>query len=236
MIAMIVPAHNEAEAIGRCLAALREAATHPGLDGEEVLTVVALDACSDQTAAVCARYGAVTVAVDARCVGVARACAANHALALGARWIASTDADTTVPPDWLWKQTTCGAEAFCGIVEVVDWLDYPSSLRETFERREVAKDGHAHVHGANLGVSAAAYRTVGGFAPLTTGEDVALVRALQKARLPIAWHARPVVATSARRAARAPNGFSGFSGFLQALEREALGAGVRLLPSPAAAG
>ena len=233
MIAVIVPAHNEADAIGRSLGALRDAAAHPGLRGEEVLTVVALDACSDQTAAVCARYGAVTVALDARCVGVARARAADHALALGARWIASTDADTTVPPDWLWKQTTCGAEAFCGIVEVVDWLDYPSCLRETFERREVARDGHAHVHGANLGVSAAAYRTVGGFAPLSTGEDVALVRALQDARLPIAWHARPLAATSARRTARAPNGFSGF---LQALEREALEAGARLLPSPAAAG
>ncbi|MCC7633998.1 glycosyltransferase [Stenotrophomonas rhizophila] len=225
MIAVIVPAHNEAADIARCLAAVAVAGKHPGLDGEAVVAVVALDACTDATAAACAGHGAAMVALDARCVGAARAAAASHALALGARWIASTDADTIVPPDWLWKQTTCGADAFCGVVEVRDWLDYPPLVREAFAVCEHARDGHGHVHGANLGVSAAAYRAAGGFAPLVTGEDVALVQALQQAEVSIAWHARPAVATSARRSARAPRGFSGF---LRTLEREVLDAGVTL--------
>ena len=78
------------------------------------------------------------------------------------------------------------------------------------------------MHGANLGLSAAAYRAVGGFPALSTGEDVALVEALAGSGARIAWLARPVVATSARRSARAPHGFSSF---LRALEREVLGAG-----------
>ncbi|MCS4236877.1 glycosyltransferase [Stenotrophomonas sp. BIGb0135] len=230
MIAVIVPAHNEVADIGRCLAAINVAGAHPRLQGEPVLAVVALDDCSDGTEAVAASFGAATLTVDARCVGAARAAAANHALALGARWIASTDADTLVPPEWVWKQTRCGADAFCGVVDVVDWLDYPQAVREAFACREVARDGHGHVHGANLGVSAAAYLAAGGFAALATGEDVALVQALQRSRASIAWHARPAVATSARRAAKAPQGFSGF---LRALEREVLDAGTALLPTPA---
>ena len=35
-----------------------------------------------------------------------------------------------------------------------------------------------HIHGANLGISAAAYRAAGGFAALKLGEDVALVSSL----------------------------------------------------------
>ena len=222
MIAVIVPAHDEAYAIGRCLASIAIAAADPRLRGEAVLTVVALDTCTDDTAAVCAAHGAVTLEVAARCVGTARAAAAEHALARGARWIASTDADTEVPPDWLWRQLSCGADAFCGVVEVTDWLDYPEGVRRAFSRREAMQDGHRHVHGANLGLSAAAYRAVGGFPALSTGEDVALVEALAGSGARIAWLARPVVATSARRSARAPHGFSSF---LRALEREVLGAG-----------
>jgi glycosyltransferase involved in cell wall biosynthesis len=228
MIGVIVPAHNEAHAIGRCLASIAVAAAHPGLRCEPVRVVVALDACSDATAAVCAEHGALTVVVDAQCVGTARAAAASHALARGARWIACTDADTAVPPDWLWRQSRCGADAFCGVVEVADWLDYPEGVRRAFSEREIVQDGHRHIHGANLGMSAAAYLAVGGFKALRTGEDVALVEALAGNGAHIAWLARPAVVTSARRTARAPHGFSGF---LRALEREVVSAGTSLLPA-----
>ena len=228
MIAVIVPAHNEAADIGLCIQSIDVAAKHHGLRGEPGVAVLALDACTDRTPDVCLHHGAVAISIEARCVGVARAAAANHALGLGARWIASTDADTHVPSDWLWKQANCGADAFCGVVEVRDWLDYPAAVHQAFAGRELARDGHRHIHGANLGVSAAAYQGVGGFPPLVTGEDVALVQALQRSGATIAWRARPVVTTSARRSARAPQGFSGF---LRALEREVLETGAGLLPS-----
>lgn len=220
MIGVIVPAHDEALAIGHCLASIAAAAADPRLEGEDVVVVVALDACSDGTASVCREHGVATVVVDARCVGSARAAAARFALASGARWIASTDADTVVPPDWLWRQVACDADVFCGVVGVGDWLDYPDAVRHAFCEREATQDGHRHVHGANLGMSAAAYLEAGGFQALHTGEDVALIDAMAASGARIAWLARPAVATSARRTARAAHGFSGF---LRALEREVMG-------------
>ena len=48
---------------------------------------------------------------------------------------------------------------------------------------------------------------VGGFAPLASSEDVALVQALEDVGASIAWSAAPRVVTSARRQFRAPGGF-----------------------------
>ncbi|RYY84013.1 MAG: glycosyltransferase family 2 protein, partial [Comamonadaceae bacterium] len=67
--------------------------------------------------------------------------------------------------------------------------------------------GHRHVHGANLGVSATAYRRAGGFPALACSEDVALVEALKAMGANIAWSAAPRVSTSARANARARGGF-----------------------------
>ena len=68
-------------------------------------------------------------------------------------------------------------------------------------------DGHRHIHGANLGVTALAYESAGGFPPLACSEDVAFVQALRDSGASIAWSAAPRVMTSARRAYRARGGF-----------------------------
>jgi glycosyltransferase involved in cell wall biosynthesis len=219
MIAVIVPAHNEARLIGSCLRALQAAASHRALEGEAVTIVVALDRCSDATAAVCRRFGVQAVRVEAGCVGVARAVASERALSLGARWIGCTDADSRVPQDWLVRQLHCGASAFCGVVTVDDWLDYAPAVQQQFLASECLQDGHAHVHGANMGFSAAAYRDSGGFLPLASGEDVALIAAIQASGARVARLAAPQVVTSARRHARAVHGFSAF---LKRLEQQAV--------------
>jgi hypothetical protein len=82
---------------------------------------------------------------------------------------------------------------------VDDWTAHPHSVREYFRKTYVDADGHRHVHGANLGVSAEAYRRAGGFPPLTCSEDVALVDRLIATGARIAWSAAPRVITSARR-------------------------------------
>ena len=210
MIGVLVPAHNEQALIGACLRSILVAARAPQLGGEPVRVVVALDACRDGTAAICARYGVSTVALEARCVGAARAMAAQRLLDEGARWLASTDADSRVPPDWLAAQLACGAEAFCGTVRVADWLDFAPQVRATFLAGEHYVDGHPHVHGANLGVSAAAYRAVGGFPALPAHEDRGLLDALVRGGHAIARHATPAVLTSARRDARARCGFGDY--------------------------
>lgn len=210
MIGVLVPAHDEAALIGDCLRSVQAAARCHALRGEAVEVVVALDRCSDATGDICAALGVRTVAVDARCVGRARAAAAEALLASGARWLASTDADSQVPVDWLSGQLACGADAFAGTVRVADWLDFAACVRAAFLAGEHYVDGHPHVHGANFGLTAEAYRAVGGFAPLAAHEDRALLAALERAGFAVARRATPAVVTSARRDARARHGFGDY--------------------------
>ncbi|MEJ7687749.1 MAG: glycosyltransferase [Variovorax sp.] len=210
MIGIVIPAHDEAEHIGDALAAAMRAAIHPALSGEEVVVMVVLDSCSDATGAIAARHGALTLSIEARNVGIARGAGADVLVEAGARWLAFTDADTLVSPDWLVKQLAQRADVVCGSIGIDDWSAHGRNgefLREHFARTYTDADGHRHVHGANLGVCAAAYRRVGGFAPLACSEDVALVAALQTSGARIAFSAAPRVTTSARTNARARGGF-----------------------------
>ncbi len=206
MIGVVVPAHNESGLIGACLASIGRAANFRKL-GEPVQVVVVLDACTDATEEVARRHGVVVLHTASRNVGVARKMGAEHALSLGARWLAFTDADSMVAPDWLSAQLEERSDAVCGTVEVSDWSGYPASVREQHLATYVDRDGHRHIHGANLGVAALHYRRAGGFPPLRSHEDVALVQALQAQGSRIAWSARPRVVTSARKDYRAPEGF-----------------------------
>jgi len=211
MLGIVIPAHNESLLIADALAAVMAAARHPGLDGEAVEVAVVLDSCTDTTGVLAARAGARTVSVNARNVGVARAVGAEAMLAVGARWLAFTDADTVVSPSWLVDQLAQEADAVCGSIGVDDWSAHGHQAAELlahFKRTYHDVDGHRHIHGANLGVSAEAYRRAGGFRHLACSEDVALVQALEATGARIAWSAKPRVVTSARRDARAKGGFA----------------------------
>jgi glycosyltransferase involved in cell wall biosynthesis len=207
MIGMVIPAHNEADLLGACLRAAREAARHPRLRGEAVRIVVVLDSCDDDSAAVARDFSVETIEIEARNVGIARAAGAERLLAHGARWLAFTDADTRVAPDWLAAQLALRAPAVCGPVAVDDWTPHHERTRAAFYRAYMDGDGHRHIHGANIGVSARAYRRAGGFPPLACSEDVALVDLLVAAGVRIAWSAAPRVVTSARTDARVRGGF-----------------------------
>lgn len=207
MIAAIVPAHNEEEKLFSCLAALRVAARDPHLGGEQTMVVVVLDACTDNTRHIAENAGTTTIIVNAFNVGAARAVGADLAVAAGARWLAFTDADSEVAPDWISAQLSQRCDVVCGTVAVRDWGSYGDSMRKHYDASYTDADGHRHIHGANLGVSSRAYVRAGGFASLQNSEDVALVRALQDIGSTISWSASPRVFTSARRIYRAPGGF-----------------------------
>lgn len=210
MIGIVVPAHNEEAVIGETLDALRIAAGHPGLCGEPVEILIVLDSCDDTTGVITRARGVATQCIDARNVGQARALGASKLLDAGARWLAFTDADTIVSPDWLVRQLELDADAVCGSIGVDDWSAHgihADAIREHFARTYHDIDGHRHIHGANMGVSAAAYLRAGGFRALACSEDVALVEALQASGARIAWSAAPRVRTSARSDARARGGF-----------------------------
>jgi glycosyltransferase involved in cell wall biosynthesis len=210
MIGIVIPAHNEQQCLADCLASILTSAAHPALCGEPVSILMVLDACTDDSEAIATSMGVATLPIWARNVGCARAAGADRLLAEGARWLAFTDADTVVSPDWLFAQLSLGADAVCGTVSVLDWAPHGSNIdtvRARFSENYTDADGHRHIHGANMGVSAPAYRLVGGFPPLATSEDVALVEALSAAGARIAWSCVPRVVTSARLDARATGGF-----------------------------
>ena len=217
MIAVIVPAHNEEDHIGDCLAAVKLAARSRFLFTEPVALFVVADACTDRTGAIATRMGATVIEMNERNVGMARAAGAECALAAGARWLAFTDADSLVGCDWIAAQLALACDAVCGTVAVNDWGDYGERMRQHYQLTYTDADGHRHIHGANLGVSATAYQRVGGFQPLASSEDVALVEALLGSGASIAWSAAPRVVTSSRKTFRAP---AGFGATLERIDRE----------------
>jgi glycosyltransferase involved in cell wall biosynthesis len=214
-IGLVVPAHDEEELLPGCLEALRRAAQRAG--ARPVHTLVVVDACRDRTAQRARAAGAGVVEIQARRVGSARATGFAAALrrAHGTDpaqvWLATTDADTLVPQHWLARQISyaeAGWDAVLGTVTVSDWSGHPGHVPDVFAARYAHEaESHPHVHGANLGVRGSAYLTAGGFQALGTGEDHALVAALEAAGRPIVRSTDLAVETSARRQARAPYGF-----------------------------
>jgi glycosyltransferase involved in cell wall biosynthesis len=223
MIAVVVPAHNEAQLIAACIESILTAATCSELKNEAVRVIVVCDECTDATEAIATKLGADTIRLTGRNVGKARACGTEVALQAGARWLAFTDADTVVSPQWLSAQLELGADAVCGTIGVEQWAAYGSRMRKHFSLTYTDRDGHRHIHGANLGVSARAYRQAGGFQDMASGEDVALVNALIDSGATIAWSAAPRVTTSAREDFRAPGGFGAI---LNHIEQHGLWAGA----------
>lgn len=224
-IAVVVPAHDERLLLPRALDALEAARRHPALTGMRIVTVVAADSCRDGTAELARGAGVEVVELSGRKPGAARAAGVAHALAaLGTRpadtWIATTDADSAVPPDWLARQAgyaAAGWDAMAGTVRVERWPPHAAALGARFEELYEASRpeaglpwDHPHVHGANLGVAAAPYLRVGGFPPLTVGEDRALVAALERGAHRVLRTADCTVVTSARLRARARGGFGDY--------------------------
>jgi glycosyltransferase involved in cell wall biosynthesis len=232
---VVVPAHNEDELLPACLAALRDAA---GLARIPVQLLVVADACTDETAAVAAAHGARVIRIRARNVGAARAAGMAALLRRtagtdpAAVWLATTDADTVVPPGWLRRQlghADQGWDVVLGTVTVTDWAGYPPHTAAAFAAMYGFGEGpHPHVHGANLGIRASAYLAAGGFKPLRTSEDHALIAAATEAGGRVLRAGDVTVQTSARRQARAPRGFSHV---LRALSREPASGGSA--PAPA---
>lgn len=162
MIGILIPAHNEEDLLDDCLSAAMRASRHGLLAGEKVEVLVVLDSCTDRSAQIVSRYPVLSLHIDARNVGQARAAGAQLLLERGARWISCSDADSRVADDWLVAQLGLGADAVCGTVTVERWHEsFDEAAQIRYHRDYRACDGHRHIHGANLGISADAYRWAG---------------------------------------------------------------------------
>jgi glycosyltransferase involved in cell wall biosynthesis len=213
LVGIVVPARDEELLLPACLDALEIALA--ALVGVRTEVVVSLDRCVDGSAAVVASYPWVqAVEADAGNVGTARGRGVARVLeqATGVPpeqiWLATTDADSVVPPDWLTTQLALagqGWEVVVGTVDVDDWSGHPPETGPRWLASYRHVEHHPHVHGANLGCSAAAYLDAGGWSPLASDEDVALLAALAHRRV-IRTATIPVL-TSSRRDPRANGGF-----------------------------
>lgn len=234
-VRVVIPAHNEALLLGRCLASVSAAAVRLQEEGGGLTTVlVVADRCTDGTldvvsgAASSRSVGSevlppvATLVVDAGCVGRARDLGVRHVLDRSTRhpsriWVAMTDADSEVAPDWLTTQLgafRAGQDLWVGRVHPDPSTVALRVLREWEGRHR--SPGPLHIHGANLGFSASVFLRVGGFAPLAEHEDVAFVHAAIAAGA--SWAAgADTVRTSGRTHGRTPGGFAGY---LRALTAE----------------
>ena len=211
---VVIPAHNEAAHLPRCLRATTTAATCLPVP---VLTVVVLDACDDDSGSLAGQFGTDVhfVSVEARNVGAARAAGFTYAQSQcttddpARTWYATTDADTRVDPDWLLRQMASGADMVLGVVRVAAWRHFPAAAARRYLRRYHSDGpGHNHIHGANMGFRADSYWQVGGFQPLASGEDVEMVDRFEAAGLRVLRDEKLSVETSDRRTGRAPGGFA----------------------------
>lgn len=220
---VVVPAHDEAAHLPRCVKAILTAGACLSVP---VLVVVVLDACTDESASLAGRFGDDVhfVEVDAKNVGATRAAGFAYARRLGGFdevgasdesriWYATTDADSRVDADWLVRQTAAEADMVLGVVRVTNWRHFSTAAVRRYLAAYRAKShrrggGHGHVHGANMGFRAESYWKVGGFATLATGEDVDLVRRFEEHGLRIHRDPDLSVVTSARQQGRAPRGFA----------------------------
>lgn len=220
-IAILIPARNEEVLLTRCLRSIERArATLPARVSSDIVLVA--DRCTDNTLSVARRLlpsRGVAVASSDGIVGRARALAADIALSryigpLSRCWLANTDADCELPFRWLADQIELaeqGVEAVAGTVSVDSFEEHPAHVAARFrETYLIHPDGtHPHVHGANFGVRADAYRMAGGWCGLSTAEDHDLWRRLKSQGSNCRSESALEIVTSGRIVGRAPCGFAG---------------------------
>lgn len=220
-VGVVIPARDEEDTIDACvdcaLASLDACA-----EVEAGWVVVVADSCHDLTASLArkklAGRGAV-IECSLTSPGAARRCGVAEVLAHFATrarsdlWLANTDADSCVAPDWISRQLELAAREFCGVAGIVrvDPTEGPDAalIREVLTDYATHEDGtHPHVHGANLGVRADAYLDVGGWSDLTVAEDHCLWSRLRAREWPLISSVSSVVFTSGRLHGRAVGGFA----------------------------
>jgi glycosyltransferase involved in cell wall biosynthesis len=222
-VGIVVPARNESRLIAACLQSLVDAIVEADVDA---WIVVVADRCDDDTASIAERVLELRGAVyssHGRTVGAARRLGAHVLVEHFGRagtttdriWLLSTDADSTVPREWVsahLRSANAGVAAVAGTVTVASFEERPREVADLYRRYyTVQADGrHAHRHGANLGVRADAYLAVGGWQPLATAEDHDLWSRLVAAGYPLISSIDAAVVTSGRSLGRAPDGFAAF--------------------------
>lgn len=175
---VVIPAHNEEQYIGGCLAAVKKAAEAVKPCGTEI--IVTANRCTDRTAEIAAAYGAVVLHNADKCISSIRNTGVRAARG---RIIVTVDADTLMPEGTLKeiramlrtgqyiggganpKFDRMSLGIFCSALYVA-WNLLPMMLRE-----------HAYLSGALFWFRKADFERVGGFdETLVSLEDMDFAR------------------------------------------------------------
>lgn len=230
---VVVPARNEQDLIA---SSLRSLAAQSGIAPYEYEVLLVLDNCTDATEEQARQVvddhpllrlhlldGPGLGSGHARRIGMDVACERLIGLGRPDGLVASTDADTTVAPDWLSVQLDAvrhGARAIGGRIELgpgslseaaVGW----HSERGKFRHQQLLADPdqlgtteHWQFSGASLALTAETYARVGGLEPRAALEDEGLEQVLRKERIPIERLLSVRATTSSRLDGRASQGLA----------------------------
>jgi Glycosyl transferase family 2 len=234
-VGVCVPVHNEEDRLPGALAALDLAFRRLAVRAIDGRLAIVLDDCSDRSERVVQDWArgrsnvpTLVLTCGAHNVGVARQTGCLSLIQSWPAsdpsevWLATTDADSEVPADWLTHQVDCrnrNIDFWAGRIEVTDWSGRKSLTSRLWN--ETYRSEPAPIHGANMGISAELFLRVGGFAPLFSGEDDALRDAVLRTGSTVCHDWRASVKTSSRRRARAPRGFAHY---LDSVERRSASA------------
>lgn len=217
-VAVVIPARDERNRLTRCLDRVLDALdVLPVPGGVVVVDHRSTDGTGDVVRAIAATddrvellHSSAETLAGARDDGF-RAAIERYGMDA---WIASTDADTVVPQNWIRDQLVHARAGVVAVAGTVRLLRSPRSaaLRNQWwadYARNFSPDGtHPHVHAANLGISAAAYVRCGGFPRhVVRAEDIALWQQLRLNGMHPIADASIAVSTSARPDARQQGGF-----------------------------
>jgi cellulose synthase/poly-beta-1,6-N-acetylglucosamine synthase-like glycosyltransferase len=218
-IGVVVPARNEEASIEACIDSVLLAGAAHRRRGALWIVVVA-DSCSDETAARARRAlgdcGQV-IETDVASAGAARRLGAAAVIEryrhvdASCLWLANTDADSCVCPDWIDVHLRLADQGVAGVAGIVRLgADGSEEAHEAFRHSySIDADGtHPHVHGANIALRGDAYLDVGGWTERALAEDHCLWRRLRGRGWRVSSAASSVVITSARLTGRASGGFA----------------------------
>lgn len=221
-----------------------------------ITTCFLLDDCSDASAAILAGAASwfpfeirVTHAGPHGSANAGRA--RRAAMAMGVKvmrnaahgWLLTTDADSRPRPDWVVAAGKALAHADVAAGRIVrddgandpvqsrleDYYDSLHRCRRIVDPVEWDDRGCSHfTGGANLAFRADAYRALGGFAPLPSGEDARLLDDASRAGFRVRRDPDMIVDTSSRRDGRA---LAGLAASLRGIDRD----GLPMVAHPAAA-
>lgn len=220
-VGICLPVHDEEVTLSPALASLHAAIRAIAVRAVECRVAVVLDDCSDGSEELVvdwARRASVATMVMSSaarnvgmarqlgCLGLLRSWSATDPSRL---WLATTDADSEVPPHWLAHQLDCmdaNIDFWAGRVEVSDWSGRTAATQRAWT--DAYRSESDPIHGANMGMRASVFLKVGGFPPLASGEDAALRAAMVRAGCTVRHDRRAAVRTSSRSSGRARSGFA----------------------------